>query len=486
MLTNLLIFQILIPFSGSLLSFILPKRITWLFTTFVMLVTLLISVMIFKLSLAGESLSYQLGNWSSSIGIEYKLDKLNAFFIMLVSTMSMLNIISMKNILKKEIDETKISLFLGLFLLAIVGLLGVSISNDIFNIYVLLEVNSIASYALVGATKKQGAKRAALEYLIFGTIGSTFILFGIGFIYALCGSLNLTEIALQIPTMLDNMACITGIALLFLGFLMKASLFPLSNWLVNTYQYSSSSISAMLASISNKIGIYLILRFYFFVFKLNNSYFDYLEIILLILAIIAIFSCAILALKQTNIKRFLAYSSLSQIGFIILSVALASELSISGALIYSFTHALEKTCLFLSIGYLIINATSSEEMSSFSGLIKDNLLISIIIIINLMSSVGIPLTAGFVGKWQIFKAALASDIWYILIVSVAMLFTFSYVFRFVELLILHKQDQEREKIYKIDPCIIIISLATLINLYIGIDHQFLLDIAAQIAKIAIK
>lgn len=485
MLTNLLIIQIIFPLMGALVCFLLPKKLSWLFSTVIMLFTFVISLLLFKFSLNSEAIFYNLGSWSSSVGIEYKLDKLNSFFIMLVSFSNLVNILAMRNLVSYELKEEKLPLFFGLFLLSMTGLIGVSISNDIFNIYVLLEVNAISSYALVAASKNPLSKKAAFDYLIFGTIGSTFILFGIGFIYALVGSLNLTEISYIVPGLFENKALVAGIILMFIGILMKATLFPLSNWLVNIYQISPSFVSAMLSSTSNKVGIYLIIRLFFDVFKLNNDQFEYLEIILLMLAIIAIFSCAILALKQTNVKRFLAYSSLSQIGFIILSIALASETAISGALIYSLTHSLEKICLFLSLGYCVMYHTASEEVNSFGGIARVNPWIAILIIINLLSSVGMPLTAGFIGKWQIFKAALASDIWYILIVSVAVLFTFSYVFKFVEVLILQKPTSEDKVILRKDSCLIVVTLLTILNLYIGINHQFLLDLAKNISQMVL-
>ena len=485
MLTNLLIIQIIFPLVGALFCFLLPKRFSWVFSTVIMLFTFVISLLLFKFSLGSDPIFYNLGNWAASVGIEYKLDKLNSFFIMLVSFSNLVNILAMRNLVNYELEKEKLPIFFGLFILAMTGLIGVSISNDIFNIYVLLEVNAISSYALVASSKSPLSKKAAFDYLIFGTIGSTCILFGIGFIYAVVGSLNLTEISYRIPEFLENKALFAGMILMFLGILMKATLFPFSNWIINIYQASPSFISAMLSSTSNKIGVYLIIRLFFDVFKLNNDQFEYLEIILLMLAIIAIFSCAILALKQTNVKKFLAYSSLSQIGFVILSIALASETSISGALIYSLTHSLEKICLFLAVGYCVMNYSSSEEMSSFGGLARINPWIAILIIINLLSSVGMPLTAGFVGKWQILKAALASDIWYILIVSIAVLFTFSYVFKFIEVLILQKAISEENTALEKDTCLIMITLLTILNLYIGINHKFLLDLAQNISQMVL-
>lgn len=485
--SNIAILQIIIPLASSLILFLLPKRFSWIFSTIAIGLTLLMSIALFKSSLSNEVMSYHLGGWMPSIGIEYRIDQLNSFFILLVSVVSFFNVISMKSLIETELDPNKLPLFFGLFLMAFTGLLGVSISNDIFNIYVLLEVNAIASYALVAASKKKESTKAAFDYLIFGTIGSTFILFGIGFIYALVGSLNLTDISNAMPALLDNNAARAGIALMLFGILMKSALFPMGRWLVNIYQGAPSFVTTMLAATSNKIGIYLLIRFFFNTFHLDQYPFDYLNIILMLLAIVAILTCAILALRQTNMKRYLAYSSLSQIGFIIFAVALASKIAISGVLIYSFTHALEKTALFLAAGYYAA-CVSNENISSFAGLRKIHPLLCVIIVINLLSTMGVPLTAGFVGKWQLFKASLDSDIWYIFIMLISTIFTFSYAFKFIELS-LFKNQKEKIEIHPIinsKLCLWVISIITIINLYIGLNNQRLLDIVHQVSSTVVQ
>jgi formate hydrogenlyase subunit 3/multisubunit Na+/H+ antiporter MnhD subunit len=201
---------------------------------------------------------------------------------------------------------------------------------------------------------------------------------------------------------------------------------------------------------------------------------------------VAIFSCAILALKQVNIKSFLAYSSLSQIGFIVLAIALATQTSISGVIIYSFTHALEKLVLFMAVGYIASFYTSSNLIEDFAGLARKNTWICIIIIINLLSTVGMPMTAGFVGKWQIFKSALQSDIWYILITSIAVLFTFSYVFKFVELLVVQESKSDIQTLFGSRLCLMIMTVITGCNIYIGLNHQYLLEISKEIASLVLK
>lgn len=479
---TIIILQIIFPLLAAVICFLLKNDKAWFFSSLVLAVNLIFASLNLKASFGNTPIYYHLGGWGASIGIEYKLDKLSAFFIFLVSFMSFANILATRNMLKYEIDESKSSLFYGLMLFSITGLLGIAISNDIFNIYVLLEVNSIASYALVAARNGKESKKSAFNYLIFGTVGSSFILLGIGFIYAITGSLNFSIISNAMINVIDNKAMITGILMIMLGILMKSALFPFGNYLVNIYQNAPSFVASLLASTSNKIGIYLLLRLYFNVFKLNQFTFEYLEIFLLIFSMVALFTCSIMALRQTNVKRFLAYSSLSQVGFIILAVALASKTSLIGALFYSFSHSLEKISLFLIVGLVINLIVNNEEIKEWGGLARVKTWISILIIINLLSTVGVPFTAGFVGKWEIFKAALESDIWYILIVAIAMLFTISYVFKFVEIMIFNPVNESALLTYNKSWSLWVVTCLTTLNVAIGVKHDTIISYLTQVSK----
>lgn len=481
MLSDLPIFQILLPLASGLILFLLPKRFSWLFATASVGFTAVITILLFKASLNNEAIIYHLGGWFPSVGIEYKIDRLNSFFMMIIAIVCLFNILAMRNLITQELNQDKLPLFFGIFLIAITGLFGLCISNDIFNIYVMLEVNAIASYALVASAKTRNSAKAGFDYLIFGTIGSTMILFGIGFIYAMVGSLNLTDIAKAMPELLDAKAVRAGVALIAVGILMKAALFPLSKWLVDIYQGAPSFVSAMLAATSNKVAIYLLIRLFFEVFKINAYPFEYLNIILLMVAVFAIFTCSIMAYKQINIKRFLAYSSLSQIGYIVFALALSNKLAMSGLLIYCFTHALEKTMLFLAAGYVIISV-ANEDISSFSGLRKSHPWLCFLISINLLSNIGVPMTAGFIGKWELFRAALATDPWYILIILLASLFSFLYVFKFIDLMLFQKSKEQVITFAKDRTCMLSLTAITALNIYIGFNNRFLLDIAHHIGQ----
>ncbi len=486
-MSSMLIIQILTPLLGGISCLLIDKRFTWAFASIVSLINFLMSIFLLKFALSFEPVYYHVGDWGREIGIEYKLDKLNSFFIFLVNFFNLVNIVALRSYFEKEVDSLKTPFFFALLLLATTGFIGIAISNDIFNIYVLLEVSSISSYALVAAQKSKESKKAGFDYLVFGTIGSTFILFGIGFIYSLVGSLNLSIIATQAQNIVEYRSGLAAIILILFGILMKVGLFPLSKWLVDIYQNSPSFIASFLSSCSNKVGIYLLIKFYFEVFKLNRFNFEYLTIILLSTAIFAIFSCSILAMKQTNIKRFLAYSSLSQIGLITLAVALSSKTSLSGTIIYCLSHSLEKVSLFLAAGLLPSLYFKTFEFSSLKGLVREHKWLGIILIINLLSTIGFPLTFGFVGKWEIFKASLASDIWYIMIVAVAVIFTITYVFKFIEVIIFHENESNQISLSTNKSfCLWILTILAGLNLLLGVKHQFIINFAQQLAESILK
>ena len=194
------------------------------------------------------------------------------------------------------------------------GLLGISITGDMFNVFVFLEVTSLSSYALVAMGRGRRAPMAAYSYLIMGTIGGTFILVGIGFVYAITGTLNMAEIAeaLQRPGMLANSTAIVSFGFLTVGVSIKLAVFPLYQWLPNAYSYAPSKVSAFLSATATKVSYYVLLRLFFgifgaaFIFKTINF-----QSILMPLSVIAMFVGSIAAIYQTNIKRLLAYSSIS-------------------------------------------------------------------------------------------------------------------------------------------------------------------------------
>ena len=183
-------------------------------------------------------ISYAMGQWLAPWGIEFRIDKLNSFLILIVSFFALYACFFGLRSLKNDIEESKISLFWTSYLLCITGLLGVLITGDAFNIFVFLEISSLATYIIIGLGRDKKALYASFQYLILGTMGATFIVIAIGLLYVTTGTLNLFDLSFRVKNIVDNPALITAIAFLFVGISLKAAIFPLHTWLPNAYSYS--------------------------------------------------------------------------------------------------------------------------------------------------------------------------------------------------------------------------------------------------------
>ena len=211
------------------------------------------------------------------------------------------------------------------WLLCLTGLLGITITGDVFNVFVFLEIASLSSYLLVSLGPDRRALTAAFQYLVMGTIGATFILIGVGLLYMMTGTLNMADLAQRIPNVAQTTTVRAGFAFLVLGISLKAAVFPLHYWLPNAYTFAPSAVTAFLAGSATKVSIYLLLRFFFDIFSESFSLrVMRLDLVLLILGVIAIFSMSLVAIYQHNVKRMLAYSSVAQVGYMVIGISLAT------------------------------------------------------------------------------------------------------------------------------------------------------------------
>jgi len=264
------------------------------------------SLGILKTVINKGTIHYRLGNWEPPWGIEYVVDHLNAFILVIVSFISLVVTIYSKKSIEKEIPE-KIPQFYTVFTLLMMGLLGITITGDAFNLYVLLEIASLASYGLI-AMGDDKAPLASFNYLIMGTIGACFYLLGVGYLYIVTGSLNMADLSQLLPELYQSKAVIVAFAFFLVGVSIKMALFPLHVWLPDAYTHAPSTVSAFVASTMTKVGAYVMIRVMFTIFK---PYFA-IEIIpaTTILGWVAVtammFGC-ILAIAQTDFKRMLSY-----------------------------------------------------------------------------------------------------------------------------------------------------------------------------------
>ena len=294
-------------------------------------------------------ISYHMGGWAPPWGIEYAVDSANAFILLLVSGIATVVLLYCSSSVSKEIRAGREHMFYCMFILCLTGLLGIAITGDAFNIFVFLEISSLSSYALIAMGGQRKALTASFQYLIMGTIGATFFLIGVGLLYMVTGTLNLADLQTRIPQIQDSRPLLAAFAFITVGLALKAALFPLHLWLPNAYAYAPSGVSAFMAATATKVSLYVLLRFTFTLFGAEFAFGELpLHWVLLVPAVIAMFAGSFSAIFQRDIKRMLAYSSVAQIGYITLAIALASQAGVQAAMLHMFNHGLMKAALFCS------------------------------------------------------------------------------------------------------------------------------------------
>jgi multicomponent Na+:H+ antiporter subunit D len=422
------------------------RHIAWLLAFLASLFSFLFSFHMLLQVMDGDVLSYHLGGWAPPMGIEYRIDAANAFVLMLISGISTVILPYARRSIAYEITKVSHTLFYCCYLLCLTGLLGVVATGDAFNVFVFLEISALSTYVLVamGAERDRRALTAAYDYLIMGTIGATFFVIGIGFLYSVTGTLNMVDMAERISTLEDNRTVQAGFAFIVVGMGLKAAIYPLHLWLPGSYTYAPSVVTAFLAATATKAAIYVLIRFMFsvfqpeFIFELHTF-----KWILMPLAILAMFAASLIAVFQTDLKRLLAYSSVAQVGYMILGISLASKTGLSAAIIHLFNHGITKAVLFMVVGAFLMRVGGSFT-KYLNGLGKQMPITCAAFVVGGLSLIGVPGTAGFISKWVLIDAALQKDLWWLAVLIVlSSLLAVIYVWKVVEVLYMKQPDETR-------------------------------------------
>jgi multicomponent Na+:H+ antiporter subunit D len=432
---NLPALQVLLPlFAAPLLLFLVRwPTLAWAVTTAVCWATFLVSALLLEAVWTGNPISYAHGGWEPPYGIEYWVDTTNAFVLLIIAGISAIVMPFARDSVEQEVNRDRIAWFYSAFLLANAGLLGIAITGDAFNIFVFFEISAIASYALIAMGRDRRALLASFTYLIMGTIGTTFLLIGIGFLYMMTGTLNLADLAERLPAVRDTTTIRAAFAFIAVGISLKLALFPLHLWLPNAYTYAPSMVTVFLSATATKVAIYVLLRFFYSVFGIEFS-FGVLPMgfVLMPLALLGILLPSIVAIFQADVKRMLAYSSVSQVGYIILGFSFASTLGLMAAMLHLFNHAVTKAALFMALG-AIVYRIGSTRIDDMAGIARDMPWTMAAFVVGGLSLIGIPLTAGFITKWYLLLAALEAGLWPIAVFLLATsLIAVIYIWRVVE------------------------------------------------------
>ncbi|MCG7909288.1 MAG: monovalent cation/H+ antiporter subunit D family protein, partial [Candidatus Thiodiazotropha taylori] len=416
--------------------------------------------------------------------IEYRIDAVNAFVALIVSIIAALTLPYALHSVEREIPEEKIPTFYSALLLCLTGLLGITQTGDIFNVFVFLEISSLSSYALISLGKSRQAFTSSYQYLIMGTIGATFYLIGVGLLYSQTGTLNMQDMANILPTVLYLNTVETGFTFIMVGIALKLALFPLHLWLPNAYTYAPTVVTVFLAATATKVAVYVMLRILFTVFPQTFTIATPADELFIVAGMAGILSASVYAIYQKNIKRLLAYSSVAQIGYMALGIGLATTTGLMATLIHLFNHALMKGALFMAIGAIIYRIDSCR-LDQIHGLGRAMPWTFGAIVIGGLSLVGVPGTAGFISKWYLVTAALEQSAWIpVAVILIGSLLAVVYVGKLIEALYF-KPVTDNGKVVTEAPLMLLVPTWGLVlaNIYFGLDTDLTVGVAEQAAAI---
>lgn len=459
-------------------------QVTWYIAVAISWFTFASAVSILTHVLNDGVIVYELGNWAAPWGIEYRVDPVNAFVLVIVSGVASIVAPYSRASVRAEIQGYRTYLFNAMFLLCLTGLLGITITGDAFNLFVFLEISALSSYALISLGRDPRALMASYRYLVMGTLGATFYVIGIGLIYMMTGTLNIMDLAARLPAVTHTRTIQAALAFMTVGIGLKLALFPMHLWLPNAYTYAPSAVSAFLAATATKVSIYVLIRVYFTIFGQADIFDEFpIRDLLMILALIAMFAGSLVAVWQANVKRLLAYSSVAQIGYMVLGISLATQAGLTGGILHLFNHALMKCALFLAVGCVFMRV-GGVDIKNFEGLGKRMPWTMAAFVLAGLSLIGVPMTVGFVSKWYLVKAVMELGWWPIAaLILISSLLAIIYVWRVVEAAYMKPVPEGAPEIKEAPLSMLVPTyVMTAAAFYFGIDATRSVDAAEAAAK----
>ncbi len=395
-------------FTGLIISAVMwiDKRYSYPIAIAGLATALLTSVGLLLQVLSHGPVTYEMAGWAGPMGIVYVIDYLNAPVLVVIMAVAFANLISSrKNVLVEFKGKT--GAFYSLYTLFVTGVVGITATGDAFNLYVLLEIAALTGYALIGLGKDR-APLASLNYLFIGTIGASFYLLGVGYLYIATGSLNMADLARIIPGLVDNSVILFALIICMTGLFIKMALFPLHGWLPNAYSFSSPSSTGVIAPLTTKVMIYAMIRVGLYVFT-PEYIFNAVAIgrVIVWIAVIAIVMGSLMALAQKSLLKMLTYVIIAEVGYMVGGFWLGNSMGITGATIHIINDAAMTLCLFMAAG-AITYKVGSDSFENLQGLFKKMPLTMIGFVAGAMAVIGIPPTCGFFSKYYLITGGFAA------------------------------------------------------------------------------
>ena len=489
MTQHLPVLQIVLPMMTAPLCVLLRRpRASWVLALAVTWFAFGASVLVLLRVLSEGAISYQLGGWPPPWGIELKIDAINAFVLLIVTGISSVVLTASPRSLEHEVPPRQHYLFYAVYLLCMTGLLGMTATGDAFNVFVFLEISSLSAYALIAMGPRRRAMTSAFQYLVMGTLGGTFVLLGIGMLYMVTGSLNIADMGVRLGAVGANRTVLVALAAIVVGTSIKLALFPLHVWLPNAYTFAPALVTAFIAATATKVAYYVLVRFVFAVFGVDLAFGALrLDVLLLPMAILAMFVASTVAIYQRDVKRMLAFSSLAQIGYMVLGLSLATVTGLTGGIVHLFNHALMKSGLFLALACVVLRL-GSTHLDDLAGLGKRMPLTAAAFVAGGLSLIGVPLTAGFISKWYLVLGALERGFWPVaVLILLSSVLAVVYIWRVVEVAYFKDPPDGAEEVSEA-PWSLLLPTWVLVGaaIYFGVFTQVTVGVASRAARLLVE
>jgi multicomponent Na+:H+ antiporter subunit D len=438
---QLVIMPIVIPLTGAMMALILRRRLRIQagFALVIMVFSLAISaLLLFDVWQTGQPLVFVSGGWPAPFGITLVGDLLSLLFVMMTQLVIVTGIIYAMG---SKDTVVRYPTFYPLFLTLVTGLSGAFLTGDLFNMYVFAELLVISGTVLTAISDDRYGTEAAYKYFYISLMASFFMLFAVGSLYASYGTLNMADLAARIAADSDKALLWPAIAFLMATFMVKSAVFPFHFWQPDFHAAAPTAVSAMLSSVVVKLGVYGFLRMTTLLFVDQAPT---IRGILLILGIIGIIFGGLSAIGTHNVKRMLAYSTLAQIGFILVGVGWGTPLAIMAALVFAFNHSLIKAAMLMLAGYVASRAAvKSAAFNIVTGVGRATPGAGVLFFVGALALAGLPPTNGFISKLLLFDSGIdAARFVSLLIIGVASILTMIYAIGAFQRIWWQKPDEE--------------------------------------------
>lgn len=480
----LLLLPILVPFITAILAVLSwnNRPLQRLLSTLGTVLLLLITIVLFREVYLNGPQAVQIGNWMAPFGITLYADLLSSIMLLLSALMGFtVGLYSMENI---GLERQELG-FYPLYHILLMGVCGSFLAGDIFNLYVWFEVMLISSFVLLALGNERRQLEGAIKYVTLNLMASAIFLASAGILYGVAGSLNMADLAIKLQRAPVGM--VTTLSMMFLvAFGIKAALFPLFNWLPSAYHTPPTAVSAIFAGLLTKVGVYAIIRVFTLMFVQDQAY---THTIILVLAGLTMVTGVLGAASQDHYRRILSFHISSQIGYMIMGLALFTPLALAGAIFYIIHHIIVKTNLFLISG-LTEWVGGSYELKKLGGLYVRLPLLALLFLISALSLAGIPPLSGFWAKFTLIRAGLEVESYFIVVTALGVgLLTLYSMMKIWTQAYWKKQPEEYVRPLPPNPRssawvlrfapIIILAVCTIV---IGLGAEFFFDISLQAAN----